>query len=451
MKVVIVGDGKVGYTLTEELSREGHDVVVVDSNEKTLENTVDVFDVIGVVGNGASMDVQAKAGVGEADILIAATSLDEVNMLACIVAKKLGAKHTIARIRNHDYARQLVFLKEELGLSMAVNPDRAAASDISRLLRFPEAVNVEVFSKGRVELAEFVLTEENHLDGIPLKSMYELFPAKILVCAVQRGEQVFIPNGDFVLQKEDRISVTAAMNEMDKFARLFDIQDKIKKVLIVGGSRIAYYLSMQLQNMGITVKIIEINPQRCEVLAELLPKVLIINGDGTDIEVLQEESLEEADAFIALTDMDEENIILSMLAKVKNTRKVITKIDRISFVDLLGDLGIDSVISPKKIAADRIVGYVRAMENSADSNNVEALHRIVGGKVEAMEFHIRSESAVKDKPLRDLNLKPNLLVASIVRGTQVMIPGGESVIQAGDAVVVVTAGTPLYDIDDILA
>lgn len=450
MRIVIVGDGKVGQALTGRLAEEGHDLVVIDSSPDALRASVEVHDVIGIRGNGASYHVQKEAGVQDADLLIAATSSDELNLLCCMVAKKLGARHTIARVRNPDYADQLVMMKEEFGLSMTVNPELAAATEISRMLRFPSALKLDSFARGMLELVEVKVKEDSPLLGQALYSLSGRLGIRILICAVRRGEEVYIPDGSFVLQEGDKISLTATPSEMDSLFRKLGIyRHKIHRVLVVGGGRIALYLAKLLLKLGMSVKIIEKDPLRCEELSDALPKAQIILGDGSDRELLEEEGIEDMDALVALTGMDEENIIISMYAGTLGLGKVVTKINRMSFQEILDGAGIESVISPKGITVNQIVRYVRAMQNSQGSN-VETLHRIVGGRVEALEFNATADPEVTGIPLKDLRTRQNLLLAGIQRGRQIIYPGGNDTIQPGDSVVVVTTNHQLKDLRDIL-
>lgn len=450
MKIVIVGDGKVGQALTGRLAEEGHDLVVIDSSPEALRTSVEVHDVMGISGNGASYAVQKEAGVEDADLLIAATSGDELNLLCCLVAKKLGAQHTIARVRNPDYADQLVMMREDLGLSMTVNPEMAAATEIARMLRFPSALKLDSFARGMVELVEIKVKEGSPLLGQALYTLSSHLGIRILICAVRRGEEVYIPTGSFVLQQGDKISITATPSEMDSLFRKLGIyRHKIHRVMVVGGGRIAYYLAKQLLKLGMSVKIIEKDAARCELLSEALPKARIILGDGSDRELLEEEGIEEMDALVALTGMDEENIIISMYAGTLELGKVVTKINRMSFQEILDSAGIESVISPKGITVNQIVRYVRAMQNSQGSN-VETLHRIVGGRVEALEFNVTADPEVTGIPLKDLRTRQNLLIAGILRGRTIIYPGGNDTIEPGDSVIVVTTGHQLKDLRDIL-
>ncbi len=451
MNVVIVGDGKVGGTIASQLSGEGHDIIVIDNNTRVLTNASNTMDIISVEGNGASMQVQERAGVPHADLLIAATSADEVNMLACLVGKKLGAKHTIARVRNPEYFQQINNLKDDLGLSMAVNPELAAAEEISRLLRFPSALKIDTFARGRVELVEIKIPSHSVLDGMPLWAIYKEFQVKILICAVQREGEVYIPSGDFVLQAGDKINLTASHLEIAKFFRTIGIfRTGVKSVMIIGGGRVAYYLARELLSLHVRVKIIEMDYRRCEDLCEMLPEAVIIHGDGTDKELLQEEGLEKTDALVCLTGMDEENIVVSLYAKAKKVSKVIAKINRINFDEILDALDIDGFISPKTIAASNIVRYVRAMQNSVGSSNVETLYKLINDRIEALEFKVREKSSVVGVPLKNLKTKDELLVATIIRGGRVIIPGGNDSIEVGDSVIIVTRNKHLMDLKDIL-
>lgn len=451
MKIVIVGDGKVGSTIAKQLSTEGHDIIVIDSNPRALAGSGNTMDVICLEGNGCTVTMQQEAGVPDSDLLIAATSADEVNLLCCLLGKKLGARHTIARVRNPEYYAQMNLLKEELGLSMAVNPESAAAQEVSRLLRFPSALKIEPFARGRVELVELKIPENSVLAGMPLWAIYKEFQVKILVCAVQREEEVTIPSGDFVLHAGDKINITAEHIEIEKFFRILGLfRNRVRSVMIIGGGRLAYYLAKELVAIRARVKIIEMDLERCEYLSEMLPEAVIIHADGTDREVLQEEGLEKTDALVTLTGMDEENIVVGLYAKAKKVPKVVAKVNKISFHEIFDHMDIDSFISPKTIAANNIVRYVRAMQNSVGSSNVETLHRLINDQVEAVEFKVWEPSDVVGIPLKDLKIKKNLLLATIIRQGKIIIPGGNDVIQVGDHVIVVTSGKPLGDLMEIL-
>ena len=430
MRIVVVGEGKVGSTIVKQLSMEGHDVVIIDNNPVILKNASNTMDVFCIEGNGASYAVQQRAEVGRADLLIAATSADEVNMLCCLIGKKHGVKHTIARVRN---------------------PELLAADEIARLLKFPSALKIETFAKGRVELIEYKIGENSPLVGMPLFALYKEYQVKVLICAVQRKDEVYIPSGDFVLQSGDKINLTASRDEIVRFFRAIGVfSNKIKRVLMIGGGRIAYYLANHLiTSAHMKIKIIEKDLKRCEYLCEQLPEAVIIHGDGTDRELLREEGLEKTDAIVMLTGMDEENIIVSMLAKACKVPKAIAKVNRISFPEILNALDVDSFIAPKSIAANSIVRYVRAMQNSMGSN-VETLHMLINDQVEALEFRVRKGGEFIGIPLKDLKTKKGILIATIVRNGKIIIPGGNDIIEVGDGVIVVTTNQHLSDLRDIL-
>ena len=451
MNIIIVGDGKVGSTLTSQLAKEGHQVVVIDNQSSVLKKAVDRDDVLVVEGNGATMQILREASAEKADLIIAATSADEVNILSCLVAKKLGCKHTIARVRNPEYASQLEFMKEELGLSMSVNPELAAAQEIARIVSYPSALKIDSFLRGRVELIEIKLEAGNPLIN---KSLFELpsaFKVKVLVCAIKRGSEILIPKGNVVLQEGDKITITGSIRDINEFFKAIGIaKRRIRSAMLVGGGKVAYYLTKRLTESGIYVKIIEKNPERCRFLCENLPRAVIVEGDGTDRDLLIEEGLEKMDAFISLTDMDEENVIISMYASHSGVNKVITKVNRIPYLDLLEKMGIDTVISPKNIIAAQIVRFVRAMAN-AENTTLESLYRIVDNQVEALEFSVPNCKNYLHKPLKDLPLRNNLLLASIYRRGAVIHPSGLDVLEPGDHVIVVTTEEGLQDISDIFA
>lgn len=451
MKIVIIGDGKVGYKLAKQLSVENYDVVMIDSNEKKMRFAVDRLDIACVTGDGASAEVQKQADVPHADLVIACTSADECNMLSCLIARRLGAKHTIARVRNPVYFGQIGLLKEDLHLSMAVNPELIVADEISRLLLFPDASKIETFVKGRVELIEFPIPENNRVIGMSLAEMYNKLQIKVLVCAVEHCGEVLIPDGDYVIRKGDRLHIAASHREVELFFKILGKhREKIRKVIICGGGRVAYYLSVQLCSLGMQVKIIEKNEARCEELCELLPKAVIINGDATDHDLLIEEGIEDADAFVALTGMDEENIITSLFAKSQGIDKIIAKVNEDRRARMVEDFGIDSIVSAKTATADAILSYVRARKNSQGSANVETMYQLVDEQVEALEFIIKSETRYTGIPLKNLSLKPNNLIACIARKRQIIIPGGDDCMEVGDSVIVVTMEKRLEDIEDIL-
>ena len=450
MKIVIIGDGKVGYKLAKQLSSEKYDIILIDNNEEKLRKSIERMDVFCVAGEGGSGEVQQRADVPHADLVIACTSTDECNMLSCLIARRLGARHTIARVRNPIYYKQIDFLKKDLHLSMVVNPELIVAGDITRLLLFPDASKVETFVKGRVELVEFPI-HCGKLEGLSLSELYARFQVQVLVCAVESGETVLIPDGDYILKAGDKLHIAASHQNMEQFFKKIALRkEKIKNAMICGGGRVAYYLASQLCNLGMNVKIIERNRERCEELCELLPKATIINGDATEHDLLIEEGIEKTDAFIALTGMDEENIIMSLFASKQSVSKVIVKINEDRRAMMIDELGLDSIVSAKTATADAILGYVRARRNSQCSANVETMYQLLDGRVEALEFIIKSENAYTGVPLKDLNLKVNNIIACIARGRKIIIPNGDDSIQVGDSVVIITMTKQIRDLDDIL-
>lgn len=423
---------------------------MIDNNEEKLRKSIERMDVFCVVGEGGSVEVQQRADVPHADLVIACTSTDECNMLSCLIARRLGARHTIARVRNPIYYKQIDFLKKDLHLSMVVNPELIVAGDITRLLLFPDASKVETFVKGRVELVEFPI-HCGKLEGLSLSELYARFQVQVLVCAVESGETVLIPDGDYILKAGDKLHIAASHQNMEQFFKKIALRkEKIKNAMICGGGRVAYYLASQLCNLGMNVKIIERNRERCEELCELLPQATIINGDATEHDLLIEEGIEKTDAFIALTGMDEENIIMSLFASKQSVSKVIVKINEDRRAMMIDELGLDSIVSAKTATADAILGYVRARRNSQCSANVETMYQLLDGRVEALEFIIKSENAYTGVPLKDLNLKVNNIIACIARGRKIIIPNGDDSIQVGDSVVIITMTKQIRDLDDIL-
>ena len=453
MKIVIVGAGKVGVALTRQLARE-HRVTVIDQDAQLIDNIINIYDVMAVCGNGASYEVQKEAEVDRAELLIATASSDEINILACLVAKKLGVAHTIARIRNPEYENQMRFMRSELGLSMAINPEKVAAREISRVLRFPAAMKLESFSKGRLELVEYRLPENSQLDGSSLMDLYRNTKIRVLICAVARQNETIIPSGDFVLRAGDKIYLTSAPDQLAKFFQHLGVfRKKASSVLIVGASKMCYYLASELVGMGMSVKIIDQNESRCVQMSEQLPKVLVIVGDGTDNELLQEEGIRETDAFVAITGIDEANILMSMSAARQSGGrcKVIAKINRRSLMELVSsDNAIDSIVSAQGVTVDLIVQYIRAMD-SASGMKIKTLHHLVDGAVEAMEFSVSADSPLVGTPLKDLKLKGGVLIAGIVRQSgQIIIPSGGDSIAPDDDVIIVTRDRHIQDSADIL-
>lgn len=451
MKIVIIGDGKVGRKLAAQLSEEDYDIVLIDQNAGKLKEALNQMDIFCITGNGADAEVQKEADVPHADLVIACASTDELNMMSCLLAKRLGARHTIARVRNPIYYRQMGLLKEDLHLSMAVNPELAVAHEIARVLLFPDTSKVETFVKGRVELVEFAIRSDSKLKDLSLAEIYQRFQVRILVCAVKRGKDVFIPDGHTVLEEGDRIYIASTHKTLEKFfAALGRRVNKVKNVMICGGGSVSFYLAGQLQHARMHIKIIEKDYARCEQLTELLPEATVIHGDATDHALLLEEGIEDADAMVALTGMDEENIILGLFAKTKNVPKIIVKVNEDSRAQMVEGMGIDSIVSAKGVTADAILSYVRARKKSLKSANVETLYRLVGERVEALEFIIREECEYTGVPLKDLETKPEYLIACIGRKGKIIIPSGEDYMQVGDSVVVVTTKRGTEDLREIL-
>ena len=457
LSIIIVGCGKVGVTLVEQLSREGHDITVIDKDRALVEYMSGTYDVMGVVGNGASYSTQLDAGIKDADIIIAVTESDELNLLCCTVAKRFANCSAIARVRTPDYSDDIVYLRERLGLAMIFNPELESAREAARMLSLPTALEIASFNHGQAELVTFKIPKNNCLDGMKLWDMSKTIPADIetnvVICAVERGEQVFIPSGNFQLQCGDEVSFVSTRKIARKFLRSIGFKTRqVRSTMIIGGGRSSYYLAQELLSMGIEVKIIERNKARCEELCELLPDANIINGDGSSEELLKEEGIEFAESFVALTGIDEENILLTLHARNVSSAKVITKINRMSFRDAINTLDLGSVIYPRYITSEAIVAYVRAKHNSMNSN-VETLNYICNNRVEAVEFKVNDPSAVTGIMLKELKprMKKDILIASINRNGRILIPSGADTIEAGDSVMVVTTHSGFNDIRDILA
>ena len=450
MQIIIVGCGKVGRTLAEQLQEEDTDITLVDISQQKLTSLCDDVDAMGVLGNGASINVLMEAGVETADILIAVTGSDELNLLCCLIAQKAGHCQTIARVRNPIYSKEIGFIKERLGVTMFINPELAAAQEISRVLRFPSALKIDTFARGRVELVKFKVLPEFHLNGMSISRLKEKFNCDILICAAESPNSVSIPGGDYEIHDGDILSVMAPPKNTASFFKKIGMKtSQVKNAIIIGGGTISYYLSQALLDMKIDVKIIEKDKDKCETLSELLPDATIINGDGTDRSLLMEEGLMQAEAFVTLTNLDEENVFLSLFAKNLSHAKVVAKVNRLAFDDVIDSLDLGSVIYPKYITADSILQYVRAMQNTIGSN-VETLYHILDNQAEALEFSICENCPAVGIPLSELSLKKNLLVGCINRHGSIRIPRGSDTIQPGDTVIIVTTNKGLRDISDIL-
>ena len=452
MKVVIIGSGKVGSNLSSSLSGEGHDVTVIDNKSSALDRIRDRQDIMCIEGNGADADIQHEAGVENAGLLIATTPHDELNILCCLIAKRLGAKKTISRVRNPVYFNQMDLIRDALGLSMVINPERIVSDEIMRLLVFPAAAKIEVFSKGRIELVEYKISKYSVIAGMTLAEVYKHNKIKFLICAVERNSNIFIPDGSFVLQEGDKINIAASHNNVKDFFRTIgSMKNKVKTVMIIGGGKVCHYLVKQILDMKIRVKIIEHDYEKCCELAESFPKATVICADGTEQEVLLEEGIAEVDAFVPMTGIDEENIIISLFAKNNSNAKVITKINRENYCDMASHMGLDCIVSPKSLTGSTILSYVRSLKNTAGSN-IEALYHVVGNKAEAIEFKIKSNiSNLVDIPLKNLRLKKNILICGIIRKREVIIPGGDDFITLDDSVIVISKDYRFSDIKDILA
>lgn len=449
MRIVIVGCGKVGTSIASQLNAEGHDIVVVDIDRNAVQNLSNSLDIMGIEGNGASYEVLAEAGAEKADLVIAAAALDEVNLYTCLMAKAAGTTHTIARVRNPQYAADIHRIKDTLGLSMSINPELTAAKEMSRLLRFSGALEIDTFSRGSVELIKVALPENSAIANKRI-SQIDVLKGRVRICLVERGDEVFIPNGDFVLQGGDRISVASKVDVAAKFFKRISVSiGKSRDVILLGGGKISFYLAKNLLDSGANVKIIEKNPDRCWELTNILPEAVVIQGDCMDQDLLLSEGIEHADGVAALMDYDEENILISLYIQSVSKAKIITKVNNTSFDSILHNLKIKTIIHPKNLTGEYIASYIRAMQNSLGSN-VETLYKLNDDAVEALEFRVRSTSRVTGIPLQELNLKDNLQVISINRHGKIILPQGSDKIMCDDTVVVITKHKGLSDLDDIL-
>ena len=450
MKIVIVGCGNVGSAIVEQLSGEGHEITIIDEKQDLVSDMVNAYDLLGIVGNGAVYSVQMEAGVNEADLLIAVTGKDELNLLCCLIARKAGVQHTIARVSNPIYYKEIAYIKEELGLSLVINPELAVAGEISRLLKFPSALKIDTFAKGRVELVKYQIHDDSLLCNMQLKEVRFKFAGDVLICVVERGDEIFIPDGNFTLLAEDEITIIASSTKIASFFRKIKVPTmRAKDVMIIGGGETSYYLAKFLVDMGIKVKIIERSKEKCDELSELIPKAMIICGDGTDKDLLLEEGLAQTESFVSMTNFDEENIMLSLYAKSKSKAKIITRVHRISYDEIIDNMNLGSIVYPKYITAENIIEFVRAMQNSVGSN-IETLYKLNDNRVEALEFLIHDDCPLVGIPLQNLKLKKNILICTINHRGSIITPGGQSVINVGDTVVVVTTQTGFRDIRDIV-
>jgi len=451
MQIVIVGCGKVGTALARSLSQEDNNICIVDVKSDVVHQLATENDIMGLVGNGASYSVLKEAGIETADLLIAVTESDELNLLCCVIARKASKCQTIARVRNPMYSQEKRFLQRELGLSMIINPEQTAAAEIASLLGFPSALGIDSFAGGKVEMIRFRIPAESKLNDMALKDVNAMIKCDFLVCAVDRAGQVEIPGGNFVLKSGDVISLVTSRKSAKFFFEKIDMNtNRARNTMIVGGGKITLYLAKMLDNLGIAVKIIEKNPDRCRELSEELPSATVVNGDGSDEAFLREERLDTMDSFVALTNLDEENILLALLAKKKVSRKVVTKINREQLNEVIHNLELDSVVYPKLLTAQKILRYSRATKNSIGSN-VKTLYRLYDDKAEALEFAITENSKITGIPLRQMKLKKGLLISAITRNDKLLIPDGQTEILPGDSMIVVTTHLGLQDAQDILA
>ena len=450
MNILIVGCGKAGSILTQTLSGEGHDVTVMDIDPDVVRDLVNDNDVQGLVGSALIVRDLKDADAASANIIIAMTDSDETNILCCLMARKLGARHSVARVRNFAYFEQMVFMREELGLSMIINPEYQTANEIARMLRYPNANHVETFAKGRMDLAEIRIAEKSFLDGLQLASIASKLGLHMLICAVKRGDDIHIPDGSFRLAANDRIYITAGHAELAKLYKKMSDKKHIRSAIIVGGGKVGYYLVRQLLELGIQVKIIEQDRDRCEALSEAFPKAIVICADGTNQDILNEEGISTADSCIMLTGIDEENIILSLYARQIGVSKVIAKINRSSLIGMADSMGIENVVSPKETTAELVLQYVRAKQNSENSNII-TLYRLADNKLEAIEFIVRGGAKYIGIPLKDLHVNQGFLIAGIIRGSKRIIPSGSDCLKENDSVVVVTTNRKITSLDEMFS
>ncbi len=452
LKIIIVGCGKVGMTLASQLIKEGHDITIIDKNAEKIQDIANMYDIMGIVGNGASYSVQMEANIEDTDLIIAVTDSDELNLLCCTVAKRVGNCAAIARVRTPDYAKEAEYLREKLGLAMIINPELETAKEAARILYLPSALEINSFAHGQAEMTKFGIPEGNCLDNMTIATLGKTIAKNVLICAVEREGEVYIPSGNFMLKAGDVISFVSSRAMARVFFEKIGFKtNQVKDTMIIGGGKTAYYLAAQLLHMGISVKIIENDRERCEELSDLLPKAIIINGDGTDEELLKEENIEFAESFVPLTGIDEENILLTLYAQKVSNAKVITKINRITFKDVIASLNLGSVVYPKYITSEAIIAYVRAKKDSMNRSNIETLYHMFDHRVEAIEFRVNQKSEVTNTPLMELSLKKNLLISFINRNGKIIIPSGHDSILVGDTVMIVTTHTGFDDISDILA
>lgn len=451
MKIVIAGAGRVGYSIAHELSKENHEITLIDCDADRAKKVSNNLDVLVYEGNAASYEMLKEAGVKNADLLIAVTKSDETNLLCCLCANKIGAKHTIARVRSRDNIKQANFLKEELGLSMIINPEEETASEISRILRFPSASKVEPFANSRAESVEIKISEKNMLNGMTLSDLRSKSGANVLVCAVLRGNEAFIPRGDYVIRAGDRLNLIGAYSQINLLAKKMGVnRHTAKNVLAVGGGNVALYLAHQVYNTGINLKIVEKDKEACAKIKEAFPKVSVVYGNGNDPELLREEGIDDANAFVAITDEDDDNVITSMFAVSSRCEKVITQIHESHIIRLLSNNTLDSIVQPSSIATQRIVSYVRSMQNAYSSSAVESLYYILDRNIEILEFNVSESFKYDNVALKSLKVSHNAIVASIIHNGNCIIPSGDDVIHSGDKVIIATSLKGVSELEDVV-
>ena len=449
MKLIIVGIGKVGGTLVEKLAKENHDVIVVDYNVSVINHYVNKFDILGLVGSGCERDTLINAGVDTCDFFIACTSRDEQNILSCVLAQKLGAKHTVARVRDPEYFKESKYMQEDLGIDMFINPEYRTAKEVQNILKFPSASNIETFVDGKVSIMQFSINYGNPLINETIQNIASKAQAKVLFGMVSRGDKVFIPKGDFEIKLNDKIHIIGTESEISSFCKKMQIfKAPAKSVFIVGGGKIAFYLAQELEKSNITVKILEKDKKRCEELNQTLSKAIILEGDGTDSDILAEEGVSNCDAFITLTGIDEENTIMSLYSLTKNVNKVITKIDKLSISDMVKKLGLDTIITPKNIIANQIISFIRSNQTFV-GNGVNTLYKL-HDKAEALEFTVRENFKQQNIPLKNIKIKQNVLICGIVRDLEFILPNGNSKLKLNDRVVIITTEKQITDLNQIL-
>lgn len=451
MRIIVVGCGKIGDKLISNLVSEDHDVIAVDTNPDVIENIANVYDIMCVCGSGTDCETLTEAEIEKCDLLISTTSSDELNMLSCYIAKKMGASNTVARIRNPEYNdKSLGFMRQQLDLSVVINPEMMAARELYNILKLPSAVKVESFGKRNFEMVEIKIKDTSKFNGQKLMDIRKNFKEKFLICAVKRDGKVFIPDGNSVLQSGDKVAITASPNILHKLLRTLEIaQKQARNIMILGASKISYYLAKMLSEGGNAVTIIEQNLEKCNLFASSLPHATIIHGDGAKQELLLEAGLHSVDAFVALTGSDEQNMLISYYANTKDVPKVIAKVNRDEFNAMADKLGLECTVSPRQTTSDIVVRYARALENSLGSN-VETLYKLMDSEAEALEFIVAQNCSLKEIPIKELQLKENTIIAGIIRGRKTLIPDGDDTFLAGDRVIVITVGAKLHDITDIV-